>query len=95
MRLQGTDHLVTEARVHGEFAETGDLPTDVATRQSIMQTREAMRVPGNGKMLLSVMWAFHRELELFRAKPRAAHVDFTANTNAEKRLPCTQSFTFT
>ena len=73
--------------MHGHDVVTDPLPTNPRERQALLETREAMRVPCSGKMLLSAMWVHRRELELFRAKPWALHIDFTANTNAEKRLP--------
>ena len=84
MFADDTSNLFTETSIDGDAVQHATHGVSPNVEQHIQTLRKALHVPADYKTLLSVMWARRQERNLFAARPHALHIDFTANTNAEK-----------
>ena len=84
MFATGNEELMTETTIFGQHTTEDTSPAPLEVQRSIETIRKAMNIPSDGKMLMSVMWVRRSERDLFRARPHSLHIDFTANTDAEK-----------
>ena len=80
-----TRGIVTELGLTGEDVTTSLLPVSADQLTEIENVREATRLSASSHMLISVMWVRRDERILFRCNPCVLFIDFTANTNVEKK----------
>ena len=80
-----TRGIVTELGLTGEDVTTSLLPLSSAQLIEIENVRKATRLSPSSHMLVSVMWVRRDERTLFRCNPSVLFIDFTANTNVEKK----------
>jgi len=80
-----TRGIVTELGLTGEDVTTSLLPVTADQLTEIENVRLATRLSASSHMLISVMWVRREERTLFRCNPCVLFIDFTANTNVEKK----------
>ena len=77
--------IVSELGLSGEAITTDRLEVTDLQQTEIESIRRATCLSPQSHMLLSVMWVRRAERKLFRCNPAVLFIDFTANTNVEKK----------
>ena len=80
-----TRGVVTELGLTGEDVTTSLLPVTPDQLTEIENVRRATRLSASSHVIISVMWVRREERTLFRCNPCVLFIDFTANTNVEKK----------
>ena len=77
--------IVQELGLTGEAITTDRMEVTDLQQTEIESVRLATRLSPQSHLLLSVMWVRRAERKLFRCNPSVLFIDFTANTNVEKK----------
>ena len=77
--------VLSELGLCGTSPASAEVPITGSELTEMEAVRSATNISPDSHMLLSVMWVRREERALFRCNPSVLFMDFTANTNVEKR----------